>query len=277
MSELPPNQQVDSVLGPLVLLRDDHVLAPIVRDTGQWEPAESAALAALIAPGASVVELGAHCGYLTVLMAKAAGPRGRVLALEPHPDNFALLRENVRRHGLDNVELVQAAAWHESGPLDLILSTANTGDHRVYERTGDDVGGRMPVRAVRVDELLGGRRVDVVKVDTQGVDHLAFAGMADAARRWRPKVVTEFWPHGIRELGEDPAAVVRSYRELGYAVSVLDCPGLGASADDDAIVAATEALPVGYSSLLLHGPPPRAGMGRRVRRAVRGHVLRGRA
>ncbi len=46
----------------------------------------SEVLARLIDPGDTVVDAGANVGYMTVLAAAAAGPTGRVVAFEPHPE-----------------------------------------------------------------------------------------------------------------------------------------------------------------------------------------------
>src|SRR5687768_8988163 len=47
-------------------------------------------------PGMVAFDLGANVGYYTVMMAKLVGPNGRVYAVEPFPQSFGLLTENVR-------------------------------------------------------------------------------------------------------------------------------------------------------------------------------------
>jgi predicted O-methyltransferase YrrM len=49
-----------------------------------------------------VLDLGAHVGGFSIQLALNADVRGRVKAIEPEPDNFALLVENVRRNRLEN-------------------------------------------------------------------------------------------------------------------------------------------------------------------------------
>ena len=51
-----------------------------------------------VQPGWTVVDIGAAHGEFAIPAARDAGPRGRVVAVEPAPDTFALLRENIERN-----------------------------------------------------------------------------------------------------------------------------------------------------------------------------------
>ena len=55
-----------------------------------------------------VVDIGAHIGTFTVGAAKRA-MNGRVFAIEPVPENFDLLQENVRVNNRENVVTIHAA------------------------------------------------------------------------------------------------------------------------------------------------------------------------
>jgi predicted methyltransferase len=72
------------------------------RDAWQ-KPAEVVAVMA-IAPGMTVVDLGAGTGYFEPHLARAVGPAGRVLALDVEPDMVAHMTARARAEGLANVE-----------------------------------------------------------------------------------------------------------------------------------------------------------------------------
>jgi len=55
-----------------------------------------------VGPGASVVEAGAGSGALTVVLAFAVGPTGRVVSYERRADFLETARSNVRRSGLES-------------------------------------------------------------------------------------------------------------------------------------------------------------------------------
>lgn len=85
-------------------------VAPTVSETFSTEDArdrlgEAEEVMALsgVRPGMSVADVGAGEGYYTVRLARAVGPRGRVLAEDIVPDVRDSLTDRVQRESLDNV------------------------------------------------------------------------------------------------------------------------------------------------------------------------------
>ncbi len=75
-------------------------------------------------PGMVVADFGAGSGYYTERLARAVGPKGRVLAVDLQPEMLQLVGDRARRLGLTNVELVRSTADDPrlpSGAVDLIL------------------------------------------------------------------------------------------------------------------------------------------------------------
>lgn len=62
-----------------------------------------------IAQGASVADIGAGSGFVTVRLAKRVGPTGMVYANDVQPQMLELLRRRVAREKIENVTLVQGA------------------------------------------------------------------------------------------------------------------------------------------------------------------------
>jgi FkbM family methyltransferase len=242
--------ELETDVGPMWYPEHCRVLTPAVRETGVWEPQDGAEIVAALQPGMTVVDVGAHVGYFALLASRAVGPQGRVIALEPSPQNHRLLRANVARsRARRNVRVVNAAAWREDGTLSLRLSPTNTGDNRVYEH--DEDGQEVQVTAVALDGLLAReRRVDYVILDTQGAERPVLEGMRRTLRRDRPRIMAEFWPHGIRGMGDDPLDTLRFYREeLGYGR--IDVLGSGEAPDDEGILEYAQSTPGGFCTLLL--------------------------
>jgi len=67
--------------------------------------------------GDLVFDVGAHCGVSTYHLAKLVGATGRVVAFEPDPVNYEILRRNIERHGLTNVVAERAAIAGKAGKL----------------------------------------------------------------------------------------------------------------------------------------------------------------
>lgn len=222
---------------------------------GCHEREDLAAFRSLLKPGMCVADIGANIGLYAAVAAKAVGPTGLVVAIEPAPHNFALLERTAELNGFAQIRPIQAAAGDRPGELALYLSDDNTGDNRIYA-TPAGPRREVRVRCVRLDDLWASEAFpapDVIKIDIQGAEALAFEGMGQLLTR-KPglKVLMEFWPWGIRQTGRDPAALLRSLRALGFALS-RPAPGTPTGfapvADDGELLALH--LERQYMSLLL--------------------------
>lgn len=250
---LPPHVEVQTDVGPLLFQAHDQLMPGLIAEQGgRWEVAESDLLRRWLRPEMTFVDVGAHVGYMTLLGARAVGPAGWVVAVEASPANAALLRANVAANRVGNVEVLEGAASDRSGRVELSLSPWNSGDNRAYPVPEME---RVEVAAFRLDDVLGGRQVDVVKVDTQGTDHRVVHGMEATIARWRPRLLVEFWPPSTAELGDDPEAVVAGYAALGYDVRVLGGPDRGPVPAPAAVVATALATPGEWCNLVLTPRP----------------------
>nr|CAD62202.1 Ata8 protein [Saccharothrix mutabilis subsp. capreolus] len=254
------SEVVATDVGALALPRDDGMMLPWFRRHGWWEPHESRLVESLLYPGDTFVDVGAHIGYHTLRALRRVGPAGAVFAIEP----WAPLRDLLRRNVAANVpelagalSVVEGAAWHTDMPLRLRLDPrGNTGDSRVGTS-----GGPLEVPGVRLGGLaeLRARRPALIKTDIQGRDHHALTGLADLLLRDRPHVLCEFWPHGIRDDGSDPAEVLRLYRSWGYEPKLVReayaCPEFHACVlshrDDAEYIALAEQSRGGFATLWL--------------------------
>lgn len=75
-------------------------------------PAEPVLTAAGIAPGMTVIDVGAGTGYWTVTLSEMVGPEGRVIAADVEPVMIDELRSLVQERELGNVEVVASEEYH---------------------------------------------------------------------------------------------------------------------------------------------------------------------
>jgi FkbM family methyltransferase len=240
---------VESDVGRLLLHADDRVMTPLIQRDRLWEAPEGRFLRAAIRPGATVLDEGANVGYMALLAAHAVGPAGQVVAVEPEPANVALLRANVWLNGFANVRVLPVAAWSRRELLPLRFNRDNRGDHQVGV-PGEPEARLVP--AAPLDDLLGDVVVDVVKVDTQGADHEAIAGLERTLTRSpEAAVLAEFWLDGLDERGLSAASVLRGYRAAGFSIALLRDDGGETPASDDQVLEACEAVQVRFLNLVL--------------------------
>ena len=254
--DLSSAARVDLEFGALYLPVEDEVVLPALRDEGTWEPGETLIVRDRLEPGMTFVDVGAHVGYFTCLAARAVGPRGLVLAFEPHPRNYELLLANVWANGLLNVACFPWAVADGNGFEQLYVSAANTGDHRLFGGEGRQES--ITVRTVALDNVNAIRPpVDFVKVDVQGGEDRVVRGMRTLLEASPgATLLVEYWPHGIRLRGEDERTILGFYRELGYRRQVQNPYELGLSElnDDEILEYCRGATGIQHTNLLLTKP-----------------------
>ena len=188
-----------------------------------FEPLETRFCIAAAKPGGVVVDIGANIGYYTLLFAKHVGPSGRVVAFEPDQDNFRLLSANVSLNAYANVTVVQSAVSDTDEPLELYRNESNHMDHRTYDP--GEGWEAVSVPSVRLDDYFAAnsRGIDLIKMDIQGGEPRALAGMTRLLTE-NPAIVlvTELWPYGLRGARQDPGEFLRQLSLLGFQFSRID-------------------------------------------------------
>ncbi len=182
-----------------------------------WEPFETELITKGVKKGDVVLDIGAHIGYYTLMFAKLVGKEGKVYAFEPSPKNFSLLKKNVEINGHNNVVLVQKAVSNASGKLKLYLCEGNVGDNRIYD--SHDGRQSVEIEAVRIDDYFKGSSptINYIKMDIQGAEAGAIQGMRDVLNRNKAaKILTEFWPDGLKKFGTEPEEYLRLLTGLRF-------------------------------------------------------------
>jgi FkbM family methyltransferase len=182
-------------------------------------------------PGDTFVDVGANVGWFTLIAAKAVGPTGRVIAFEPEPRNFNLLRRNVEANGFRNVTLERKAVSDETGTIRLNLSSTNE-NHSIAVLA--DQRGFVEVDAVRLDDYLSryDRAINFIKIDTEGAEGRILAGMKETLARPGLSLFIEFDPFLLKAAGTDPAGLLGSLRSAGFDVRRVDEQTRGLAAVD---------------------------------------------
>ncbi|QQS44048.1 FkbM family methyltransferase [Candidatus Roizmanbacteria bacterium] len=189
---------------------------------GSYEEFETEIVQKEIKRGDVVLDIGANIGYYTLIFARLVGEKGMVFAFEPDPTNFALLKKNVEMNGYKNVVLVSKAVSDKSGTVRLYLCEENKGDHRIYN-SGDE-RDILDVECIRLDDYFDkNQHLDFIKMDIQGAEGLALQGMQELLKRNDSvKIITEFWPIGLKRSGISTKTVLTFLRDLGFSLYELD-------------------------------------------------------
>jgi FkbM family methyltransferase len=170
MPALGPTDYVSILSGPLAGVKwvaNSHLHSCAL---GTYEPETQSALATLLEPGSTFWDIGACCGYMTILAARCVGTAGTVVAIEPNPNAVAYIEQHVRLNELRNVTVLNVAVSDRPG-----VGRFETRDHLGLCRLSDD--GDLDVETVTLDALLDRFGPPaVVKIDTEGAETAVLAG-----------------------------------------------------------------------------------------------------
>jgi FkbM family methyltransferase len=218
----------------------DAIASSIAR-TGVYDLLMTEALFRLADPGETAVDAGANVGYASSALAAAVGPRGRVLAVEPHPAVHALLARNARRWereapSLAPVELCPLALSdaHGLGALTTgVKFTGNRGTATLAPEYRAVAAAEVTVPLETLDGLAGDLSIGVLKLDVEGHELQVLRGAGGLLGSGRVRDVLAEAREG------SPNPVTGLLAEHGYTVfetrSTLLGPRIGGGPPDPAV------------------------------------------
>ncbi len=207
----------------------DQIISARLWQDRCWETYETQLTLQYLKPGDVYVDVGANIGYYTLLAAQRVGPKGKVIAYEPDPDNFALLERNLQLnaqqlHGLQQVQLFPFALYDKNIAGKLFLSGENFGDHRVYAT--DESRISREISLVHGGEHVGQQtqKINFLKVDTQGAEFFVMNGLKQLImdNREHLHIMLEFCPYGIRHSGAAGHDLVQLLEDIGMQLHIVD-------------------------------------------------------
>jgi FkbM family methyltransferase len=165
------------------------------------------------------VDLGANIGYFTLLAARLVGEKGRVFSFEPEPKNFGYLSKNIEINNYKNVVAEQKAVSDKNGKTKLFICSYDTGHHTINRSNGIEAYSRgraieeksIEIETITLDNYFLDKvdRVDAIKIDVEGAESLALAGMDRILRQNRDiKIFPEFFPLLIEKMGSAPRDLI---------------------------------------------------------------------
>jgi len=111
----------------LFLDRHDQDAYSVILDS---ETKELQLLRSIIKEGDTVIDVGANIGFYTLLFRSIVGKKGRVIAFEPEPKNFSLLKKTIDTNKFENVITYQIAVGSKNSIVKLLLSE-DSGQHQI--------------------------------------------------------------------------------------------------------------------------------------------------
>ncbi len=171
---------------------------------------------AAVERGDTVINVGANIGYNAVYAALRVGRSGRVFAIEPTPDNLAVLTRNLGSAGVSNVTVARAAAGRERGRRELYVRGETSAVNSLFARSCyAQVTDVLQVPVERLDDLVDATPT-LVKINVEGAELDVLEGMPQLLGTRRLVLVVEWHPALQALAGYAPDALPRWLLERGW-------------------------------------------------------------
>jgi FkbM family methyltransferase len=133
--------------------------------------------------GDVIVDVGAGRGEDTLTFSRGVGAAGRVIAIEAHPDSFAILKNFCGLNRLNNVTPLHLALMDKPGAVRVVESESSWLENAV--EYGNGTSG-IQVRAGTLEDVCesqGLKKIAFLKMNIEGAERYALLGMEPVIER----------------------------------------------------------------------------------------------
>lgn len=123
----------------------------------------------LLKEGQLCIDVGANCGYYTILFSKIVKEKGLVISFEPDKNNLYFLIRNVKYNRCSNVRIYPYAVSDKDSSAILSIDKKTGFDSYIIEETKSNINSKiLMVKTIKLDSLNYEKPVYLLKIDAQG-------------------------------------------------------------------------------------------------------------
>jgi FkbM family methyltransferase len=173
--------------GEFLLPTNDTIIAKSMERYGEYSEDEVRVFEQIIRPGSWVLDVGANMGVFTIPLSRIVGPEGRVIAFEPQPAMFGVLRANCELNEAANAILFHAATDTHGGSIKMpVVDYSVTGNFGSLTLGSGD----LEVPALSIDSLAL-PFCHFMKIDVEGMECQTLVGAEQTIQQHRPIIYVE--------------------------------------------------------------------------------------
>lgn len=191
------NTQIGSI--NMTLNPNDKVEGELLFHPHLYESEEITHLIGTLQEGDNFLDAGAHLGFYSLHAAPKVGRKGKVLAVEAHPQTFKRLSENFVRNDFPQCKAVNVGLADVSGKLNMTIQSANQGANSFLVERSDN---QIQIDCLPLAEVLktqGISSIKAAKFDLEGFEFRVLKKFFEDADRslWPRFILVEFYPDQI--------------------------------------------------------------------------------
>ncbi len=174
-----------------------------------------------IKKGDSVLDIGANIGFYAEILSSLVEANGTVHCFEPDIKNFNHLKNRCAKS--TNIKLNNKAVSHKTETIKIYTSKQLNVDHRTYKP--DEYDKEIDIEAIAIDDYLlnhSNSDVNFIKMDIQGFEMNAVKGMEKTLQNPNLKMLSEFWPYGMRKAGSSVLEYYQFLKSYNFYIYLIN-------------------------------------------------------
>jgi|SaaInlV_130m_DNA_3_1039695.scaffolds.fasta_scaffold01027_5 FkbM family methyltransferase len=124
-----------------------------------------------------IIDIGGHIGLFS-LYASLKNPNGKIISIEPHPQNFLLLKENLECNGFPNIKILNSAVSNSNKNIELFIDSLDDSAHSIH-----GVGkNSIQIKGITLHQIMNENRItncNMLKMDCEGAEFEIINSLSD--------------------------------------------------------------------------------------------------
>jgi FkbM family methyltransferase len=182
--------------------------------------------------GDTFLDIGTHVGFFSIIASKIVCDSGKVYSFEMNHSNYSHLLAHIKLNNSNNIVPHNWAVSDKSGMIEFFHNQDNDGGHSLWDCGKHEFNIKSKEKptsiisySVAIDDYFdAGRKVNFMKIDTEGAEVLVLKGMQNLLKRDKPIVVAEVNEFGLKEMGFSYIDLRKIMSDIGYRCWKLDLP-----------------------------------------------------
>lgn len=194
---------------------------------GQFERTTNRALARLLEPGDTVIDIGANIGAHTLPLADLVGPGGKVFAVEPTSFAYQKLCANVALNPqlasrIDAEQIMLTESSDAFLEKEIYSSWPLAGAAQGHAKHGGRAMSTDGAHCASLTDFVESRnleKVRLLKLDVDGFEVDVLRGGEAFLKRQKPILVMELAPYTLEDRGKSLDALLQILNDVGYRLA----------------------------------------------------------
>jgi len=224
---------------PLSIIPGDKGISAQLLLYKTHEPLTTHMLIEELHEGMVCIDIGSNIGYYACLESNLVGKSGKVLAIEPSPQNFEYLKKNLKLQKFQNSEVYNFACGNKDGQTDFFISDRSNWSRIVNDKEQKTIGDNTQTIQVDIQKLdtfvneQKLKKINLIRMDVEGYETDIYQGMKKTIQEFDPVLHIEI--HNIF-LGQKTGNFLKELKNDGFDVKYfipqdMDLPIIGDISD----------------------------------------------